>query len=171
MNFARFFVTAVILVTSVVSVGCGDKKKAKTDPAAITALRNEGKAKWEDTELLTKELAQTYRILILDMPFRHNKLTIDGKLMGQKFNWGRLTLSERQAAKEKLAAFITSTSRIIEIDAKKGVYVTHMDKVRSRYASALAFQTSLNLFEQNGGESFEPKNPGQGPIYFAPIDM
>src|SRR5689334_6394437 len=122
MNSARFFVTAVIVLTSLISIGCGDKKKAKNDPAKVSALRNEGKAKWDETEVVSKDLAQNFRILILDQPYKSSSghSYIDGKLMGQKYNWGRLTRAERIAAKEKLAQFITATSRIIEIDAKKG---------------------------------------------------
>lgn len=176
MYSARFFVTIVVLLGTVISMGCGDKKKRNGgDPVKMAALKAEGKAKWDESELLGKELAQSFRIMILDEPMRtkNGRRTelISSRVMGQKYNWGRLTLPERQAAKEKIAQYITVVSRIIEIDAKRGIYVTHMDKVRSRYEGALAFQESLNLFEKVAGEQFDPKQPGQLPIYFPPINI
>jgi len=173
MNFARFFVTAVVVLNSLISIGCGDKKKrSKADPVQISALRNEGKAKWDETETLGTELKTAYQIMILDQPHRTpGGAMVNSKLMGQKYNWHRLTLAERTLAKEKLQKYVTAISRILEIDAKKGVYVTKMATIRSRYDGALAFQNSLFNFERLLGEQYETKTPGQPPVYFSPVDI
>lgn len=173
MGFPRFSVTVVLLLGTVISMGCGNKKKTKTpDPVKMATLKSEVKGKWDESEALGKELNQSFHILILDEDYRtRNGSLVTSKLMGQKFNWGRLTLAERHAAKEKLARYVTVVGRLIEIDAKRGVYITNMDKVRSRYEGSLAFQESLNMFEKVVGEQYEPKTPGQSPIYFAPIDI
>lgn len=175
MKSVRFFVTAVVVLNSVISIGCADKKKrSKADPIQISALRNEGKAKWDETETLGTELRTAYGIMILDQPHRtekNSRTMITSKLMGQKYNWHRLTLAERTAAKEKLAKYVQAVSRILEIDAKKGVYVTNMAIIRSRYDGALAFQNSLFQFEKVVGEQYESKAAGQPPVYFAPIDI
>jgi hypothetical protein len=173
MNFARFFVTVVFLFGTVISMGCSDKKTGKSDPARMSSLKKEVKSKWDDSDVQGRELAQAFRILILDAPIRavSTMTLIDSRLMGQKFNWGRLTFSERQTAKEKLAKYVTNISRLIEIDAKRGVYITNMDKVRSRYQGALAFQESLTFYEKAKGEQYEPANPGQPPTYNPPVDV
>lgn len=173
MRIARFFVTCVVLLGTLSSVACGNKKdKKKTDTATMQSLKAEGAAKWEISEVLGKDLAQAYRIMILDYAQRMpSGALIESKTMGHKFNWGRLTLAERQAAKEKLAQYVTAVSRLVEMDARKGVYLTNMDKVRSRYEGALAFQASLTKFEEIAGEMYEPKVAGQAPIYFAPVNI
>ncbi len=173
MRIARFFVTCVVLLGTLGSVACANKKdKKKTDSAKIELMRAEGAAKWEQSEVLGQELAAAFRIRILDGAQRLGSgQLVDSKIMGQKFNWGRLTLGERQAAKEKLAQYVTAVSRLVEMDARKGVYLTYMDKVHSRYDGALAFQASLTSFEKIAGEMYEPKVAGQGPIYFAPVNI
>jgi hypothetical protein len=175
MNFARFFVTLVMPLVTVISIGCNGKKaESKADPARTATLKAEVKAKWDETDVIGEGLKQNYRIMILDEPMRMNSRSItmvDSRTLGLKYHWGRLTLAERRLAKEKLALFVTAISRVIAIDAKRGLSVTNMDKVQSRYQGALAFQESLMTFEKLAGEQYEPKNPGQAPIYFPPIDI
>ena len=116
MKSARFFVTSVVLFATLGAIGCGGKKdKKKTDVGQLQSLREDGVVKWEQSEILTKDLAHNYRIMVLDYPQRlPSGQLIDSKMMGQKYNWGRLTLAERQAAKEKLAQFVTAISRLAE---------------------------------------------------------
>lgn len=171
MFFRRIFVTVVVFMASV-SVGCSGGKKA-VDRSSASALKAEGNEKLNQAEELVQDLAKNYRILILDYPHKlPDGSMADSRRYGALYNWKRLkTPAERQAPKEKLAQLITLLSRVMEIDAKKGIYVEFKDKVQSRYDGALAFQASLNQLEKIYGENKEFSGSSTENVYLPPIEL
>jgi hypothetical protein len=150
-------------------VACNSKKP--TSKTTSQALSNEISEKWATSDVLIDDLAKNYRLLILDYPTRLNDGTMaDSARWGAAYNWRRLSLASRTEAKQKLAQLVTSMSRLIEIDARKGSAVTNMEKVQSRYRGAIAFQNSLNLFEKTYGETMDPQGTSNERIYSAPIE-
>lgn len=171
MNFGRFFVTSVLALITLGSVACSKGRPSEKSMEFSRSKNNkvllaEGEQLLVQSDALRKELQDNFRILIADSPVQvASGVTIDHKTVGREFNWARLTLTERQTAKEKLASLMTAYTRILEIDTKRGVYVTHLEKVRDRKAATESHQISLSTFERIRGEQYNPATPGQGPVY------
>lgn len=152
MVLGRILVTAVAML-AMVSVGCsGGGPRKESNTAALKAEGNDNIAK---ADTIIQDLAQNYRIIILDYPeIQPDGSKADSQVYGASYNWKRLkTPQDRQVPKEKLAEVITLLSRVLEIDAKKGLYITNKSKIESRYQGALAYQSSLTRLEKNYGEN------------------
>lgn len=168
MKNGRFFVTSVLVLATLSAVACNSKKPTSETNQSLKAEVGE---KVTNSEVLIEELAKGYRILILDFPTKANDGSMaDSARWGNSYNWRRPSLAERTVAKEKLAQLVTVLSRLIAIDARRGVVVTNMDKVQSRYRGALAFQSSLSNFEKIYGEQFDPQGTGNERFYNSPIE-
>lgn len=168
MKNGRFFVTSVLLLATLSSVACHSKKPTSDTNLALKAEVGE---KATSSEVLIEDLAKSYRILILDFPTKANDGSLaDSTRWGNSYNWRRLSLADRSAAKEKLAQLVTLLSRLIAIDARPGVVVTNMEKVQSRYRGALAFQSSLGNFEKIYGEQIDPQGTSTEHIYSSPLE-
>lgn len=172
MQIGRFFVTFVGIFTLLTTVSCSKsaERKAKEKKAAreqlSKALLAEGETLLSQSDELRKELDEIYKIWIRDEPIKvAAQTTRDHKTLGRDYNWDRLNKPERQAVKEKLAALMTKYSRILEIDAKKGVYITHIKKIKDRKLATESHQISLTNFELLYGEQFNPPTAGSGPVY------
>ena len=167
MKLGRFFVTAVAILATLGTTACHSQKKETRRTLAL-----EGSQKLTESQALAEELYKTYRIKIVDEPWKLSSgVYVDSTRIGSSYNWRRLTLAERQAAKEKLAQMITLLSRVMEIDAKKGLYIDRVEKVRSRYKGAIAFQNSLRQFEEIYGEQADLKGTENERVYGDPIEL
>ncbi len=170
MLLRRIFVTSVaILATLALAAGCTNKNDRELEEAArrerAQAALKEGTEALTKSETIRQELSQEFRIIILDYPLKSGTQKIEPEKLGQNYNWRRLSLEERQAAKEKLAQYGTLISKVIEIDSRRGIYVTHMNKIRSRKMAADAFQDSLNNFEEINGPTFNPPKNENERVY------
>lgn len=174
MRFGRFFVTSAAILSTLAIVACS-KGEQKADVKRAERLKQnkallaEGNALIAQTDALRKELdSAPLNIKIQDVPIENpvaKGKTINHKTIGESYNWERLTQAERQLAKEKLAALMTGLTRILEIDAKKGVWVENIKKINERRVATEAYQTSLGLFETQYGEQYNPQSAGSGPLY------
>lgn len=174
MNFRRFFVTFAAILSTLAAVACSKGEHKATELKAERkkkneALRAEGNALLAQSDVLRKELDQApFKISISDAPIANpvaSGKALDHKTVGLKYNWERLTVTERQAAKEKLAATMTALTQALEIDAKKGVWIRPIEKVKDRKAAVESYQESLGNFELQYGEQFNPPTAGSGPLY------
>lgn len=171
MRFGRFFVTIAAILSLLATVSCSKsaERKAKEKKAARQemnkALLAEGETLLTQTDEQRKELDDLYKIWIRDEPIKvAADTTRDHRTLGRDYNWERLNSTERQAVKEKLAALMTGYARILEIDAKKGVYITHIKKIKDRKLATESHQISLSNFEKLHGEQYNPQG-GTGPVY------
>lgn len=138
MIFARFFVTSVLALVTVLNVGCTSEKSKRS------ALIAEGTAHLSQAATLETDLNTRYGV----------NLELG---LGADFKWHRLSKAERQVIKEKLAEFVTHSVRVLELDTKKGLYVTSKEVIIAKIEQAMQIQKSLEAFENKFGENFDPK--------------
>ncbi len=171
MKFGRIFVTVTMVLATLGTVACSQgEKKAKEKKAARQAQNKALIA--EGTELLAQytalrtELDNDYKIIVADQRVKlAPHIYADHRTLGKEYNWVRLSLAQRQTAKERLASMITVLTRIIEIDTKRGVYVDHLQMILDRKTAAESFQISLGNFEKLRGEMFDDPAPANSPVY------
>lgn len=171
MKFERFFVTSVLVLATIGSAGCSKEKQSAKDKEAARAKQNkvlvvEGEGLLIQVDDLRREVDDNYKIRILDAPLKvASGLTVNHRILGERYNWERLTLAQRQTAKERLATLMTALTRIIEIDTKKHVYVTNLQKIEDRKHAVESYQISLANFERGRGENYESPTAGTGPTH------
>ena len=162
----RIFVTAVLIVGALSQVACSQKKEKTTDANTVQTLVAEGNQKADESVAIAQELHAKYAIhLEALVKTQKSKGVIPGAQLAKDLNWLSFTLADRRAVKEKLAAYVTLVSRLIEIDAKKGITVDEIKLINGRRETALQLQRSLEFFEAVYGEQYEPKNPEFQPRY------
>ena len=160
------FVTAVLIVGALSQVACSQKKEKTTDANTVQTLVVEGNQKSAESVAIAQELRAKYAIhLEAFVRTEKTKVAVPGSQLAKDLNWLSLTRADRQIVKEKLAAYVTLVSRLIEIDAKKGVTVDEIKEIRGKRETALQLQRSLEFFEAIYGEQYEPKNPEFQPRY------
>lgn len=169
MSSARIFVTAVLLMSTLISA-CEGKGK----PVGGAAIEQEGKAgegkspqeqidegneKFNQAWEVIGELESDYQISINVLGFGRRRGGARLEPSASNYNWRRLSRERRLTVKQKLAEFVTLAARILEIDTKKGVFITDEDKtkVQATLQTVMAYQKSLEKYEVLMGESFEPK--------------
>lgn len=166
MKITRFFVTAVLFVFTAYLMACDayhSANKSTSNPSASaqqTAQLQTARAdnaKLEQAMALKTELAATFRIILDDVRDPKGQV-VKGTVMAVDFKWS-MSKAQRRAAKEKLTKFVALSGEILEIDARKGVYVTNTDRVIAARDAASGYLKSLETFEKIRGENFEPK-PG-----------
>jgi len=160
MRTGRFFVTYVLILATAVLAACTPKKEKRQ------AQVREGNQQIQAAARAQNELGEKYKIILVPGEVHSSSgKTANAQNVAEDFNWHRLTREERQGAKETLAAYVTAVSRTLEIDAKKGVYMTGKEILQYQLESARAYQRSLEEFEVIYGESYNPKNPKDQPLF------
>ncbi len=151
MKSGRFFVTSVLIFMSVLICAC----KARHENHSSV---QEGAETMKRAMLLGNELDARFQLAVQVSAEKSQ----DRQLMPERahvhaYNWKRLSLAERREVKGKLNEYISLLSTVLQVDARKGVYLTNKDLVISWRDGALAYQRALENFEKIHGESFEPK--------------
>ncbi len=140
MALPRFFVTSVLALVTAVGVGC-------------TSGRNQrGEFVSEGNDHLTRASA-----IEAGLSTRYG-MNLEQKVVGiADFGWSRRSKAERQAIKENLAELLTHSVRVLELDAKAGIYVTNKEVLEAKVEHILVMQKSLRIFESKFGENYDPK--------------
>lgn len=170
MKSGRFFVTFVCLMTTAVLMACEAFRTASHTPGqpqashqpqtaqTVEAAAAEANAKLEQIGALEAEMVGRYLFnfeSIHDLQGRRVKVEI----MAMDYNWRRLSKAERTLAKQRLAQYLSMVNEILEMDARRGLYLTRKQQVLSRRDAAVSYQRSLENFEKIFGENYEAK-PG-----------
>lgn len=136
MKSWRFFVTSAFILATAAILAC----TAKTEKRSAQVIEG-------NQQIRAASAAQ------------NGLLSFKISLTETSFDWNKLSKSERQVAKEKLAEYVAAVTRTFEIDAKKGLYVTKKEVLQKQLDGAMALQKSLENFERTYGENFEPQKP------------
>ncbi|NJL25490.1 MAG: hypothetical protein HC902_10170 [Calothrix sp. SM1_5_4] len=139
VNQWRFFVTAVLLITMGQMVACNTKSRD---------------LKREDVRLGAEKMARA-RIISAELESKYS-LPV-AKSNAGRADWSRLSKVRRNNAKELLAEYVSLLSGVLQLDAKKGIYVDHKDILIAWRDRAFDYQKSLEDFERAFGENYEPK--------------
>ncbi|MBX3020636.1 MAG: hypothetical protein KF799_03075 [Bdellovibrionales bacterium] len=166
MVLARFFVTFVpfVCMASIVACEASHTAKKASDKAATADGKQiiaEGNEKLSKAMALQAELHKEYSIVLQEVRDQQGR-AVKTSVLAIDYQWRILTKEQRRSAKEKLAQYLALSSEILELDARKGFYVTNKDQVTAARDAAYSFQKSLENFEKMVGENFEPK-PGSMP--------
>jgi hypothetical protein len=143
MNFARFFVTSVsalVISLALSSINSGDKSVAQGNEELKAAARVEA------------ELNARFGLILEQAPAG-----------ASEFSWIRFSLSDRQAIKEKVFAYLAHMNRVMEIDSQNGIYITGKSDLLAKMDFAQTVIRSALLFEQRFGESFQLTNSNLTP--------
>jgi len=145
----RFLVTTTLLLGTLIGVGCKPFKSRVATKDQIE-MGNESLAQANEVE---KGLARYNLALAMPMP------NLD-------YNWKKRTRAERQELKRMLAHYLALSNSVLELDARKGLYVTHKEAVTGKRDAASEKQRSLETFEAIFGENYEPgKDAADQPDY------
>jgi hypothetical protein len=160
MKSARFFVTTALFVGTAFLMACeayhhSENAKPGASAKGDVAL-NLSNAKLEEAMTVQAELSRTYSIILNDIRDSNGRL-VKGTSLAQDYEWRCLAKAERRSVKEKLAQFMALASEVLQVDARKGPYLTNKERVTNSRDVAFAFQKSVEAFEKLVGENFEPK--------------
>lgn len=142
MKSGRFFVTSVLILGIAAFTACTGKKDRRE------AHVKEGNQQIRTAAAVQQELATGSNIHLGNS---------NAAAFAETFDWNQLTRDQRQTTKEKLAEFVTAVVRTLEIDSKKGIYITRKEVLQAQLNAANAYQKSLETFERTFGENFDPK--------------
>lgn len=78
-----------------------------------------------------------------------------------EYNWQKRSKSERWEAKRKLAQYLSLINKVLELDARRGLYVTHKEELLAKRDAATLRQRAIEDFEKIFGENYEPKHKGE----------
>lgn len=161
MRTGRFFVTAVILMI----IALGTVYFSGSD--AASSLIQKGNSELREAEALEADLAK-YSVHLAGLQAAGGK-ALNPQAMAQAYYWPHLTRQERWQVKQKLAEYLALVQSVLEIDARRGLYLTNKEVVFGKRDAAQDFQKSLEAFEKKIGENFDPKPEDlPGPVFYRP---
>lgn len=137
MKSWRFFVTSAFILATAAILACTSKTEKRSAQVA------EGNQQIRAAAAVQSDLELNFKLSLGDA----------------RFEWNKLSRSQRQTVKEKLAEYVAAVTRTFEIDAKKGLYLTKKEILQKQLDGAMALQKSLETFERTYGENFEPQKP------------
>lgn len=162
----RFFVTAVVLLGTVLSMGCEVSRTRKDAAQAETerkaSLVAEGNAKIQEAEKIREELRTTYGVHVSNVQRSKDKMS--AMATPEKFNWKTVNLDRRREIQAKLAKYLQLVNRVLEIDAQRLITVDRRDMLIIGRENAEAFQRSLESAEGTLGENFNPPPEVRGQV-------
>lgn len=173
MKSSRFFVTAVLFVSTAVLMACDAfhrTNKPETPVSATDKAVADGNAKIEQFMALKQELEREHQIILQDMRDPQGRL-IKASALAQDYEWRNLSKAQRMAVKEKLSRYLALASEVLELDARKGIYVDQVERVIGTRDAAYRFQKSVENFEKIVGENFDPKPNPNRPAYSKSYDV
>lgn len=152
----RILVTLSLLIgTAALAVACKPfQRKSSTEQQ-----RQQGDQALVQAAAVEKELAGFNLSLLVNDP-------------KQDYNWQKRSKAERQEMKRMLARYLTLSNTVLELDARKGLYLIRKDEVVAKRNAATERQRSLEDFERVFGENYEPsKDAGSLPDYVPAHDI
>lgn len=136
----RILVTlSLLLGTAALAVACKPFRGKSTTEEQV----QQGDRALVQAASVEKDLAKFNLSLLVNNP-------------NQDYNWQKRTKAERQEMKQMLARYLTLSNTVLELDARKGLYVTRKDEVVAKRNAATERQRSLESFERIFGENYEP---------------
>lgn len=163
-------VTAVCFVATAWLAACDvfQAHQSKQTPPEISSVSQavyreleNGNASLDRAQWIERDLAARY-VLSLESSSSPERISGRGPipLARNEGGWRQLTRREREDVKAQLSTYIALASDVLSLDAKRGIYVTHREQVISKRDSAIGYLRSLERFERQVGEGFEPAKGG-----------
>lgn len=143
MKPGRIFVTNVLILATAAFLACTSKSDKRS------AQVKEGNKQIEAASAAQGELNAKFKVSLASE---------------SRIDFNRLSKADRQTLKETLAGYVSAVTRTLEIDAKKGIYLTQKEVVQKQLGVAMNLQKSLENFERTYGENFDPKIKKSSPF-------
>lgn len=159
----RFFVTAVAFFGTLWALAACHR--SSDNAPNTTEWVKEGQDQLKRADKIELELASV-GVLIGEQ----NQMSMNGTLVPQErivrdTNWRRFSRDQRVVIKQKLLKYVSIASSILEIDARKGVYLTQKALITSKRDNAFKMVKEIENAERMYGENWNPKpDPSAPPL-------
>ncbi len=153
MKLGRFFVTVTtLLCLSLLTVVSA--RHTVVHESTSEGLVHEGNAKLAEAQVLQRELAHKFNVVIGSETSATHAI-----------KWNGFSKLQRLEVQSGIAAYLSLLNRVLQIDAQKNITIEHREQVVASRHSAEALQESIENFEKIYGQNFETKSSENGIVH------